>query len=223
MDLFVAPPKQKSASHSKKVQFCSKKRWKSIRHFRDYSDEEHAATWYSIEQLLEVVADCVFTCRMMMNGDLVLEDEGFCSRGLEYKTPSGSQFRKENKAKAQEVVMSEMEVQRKTGFPEPEYLALVYACATKENRRLAHIMALRDQEEVLCMQKKETPELARTPTNKLRAPSPASPVSDSDNSDSSLETGKNVFFLDKNLLDKNPKRLQESIYTWKRCPGKQAA
>jgi hypothetical protein len=159
-------------------------------------------------ELQTIVQDCITTCKMMLDGELVLEEEGFCTRGLEatIAASSASSYRKINKSRAIRVVLQECKTQKTMGVHEPEYLALLYSKVTKETRRTAHLMGLRDQE------------VARTihaplgPTSSLGGPTrdkkqsnhqgldPTSPVSDTE-STVSCSTGRSCtaccFSMDK--------------------------
>jgi hypothetical protein len=83
---------------------------------------------------------------MMVKEEVLLEEDGFCKRGLEYKTPKGFKFRKGNKVCAMQKVMEEQNFQKKMGMVDAEYLAEVYIDATKTHKHLALMMGLRDEE-----------------------------------------------------------------------------
>lgn len=178
-------------SNDKKVRFASMARFKRVRPYYHFTQEEHDATWYSESELGAVVQDCIATCKMMLDGDLVLEEEGYCTRGLEAKiaasSPSSS-FRKVNKSRAIRVVLQECKIQQTLGIHEPEYLAILYSKATRETQRLAHLMALRDQEVASQILAPIAPAcLLGGPTRDKKAsdhgsPDPISPVSDSESS-----------------------------------------
>jgi hypothetical protein len=178
------------------VQFSPNIKFRSIPRFSNYTRAEHEVTWYSTEQLQDSMSDCYVTCRKMMRGDPILEEEGFCSRGLEYKTSSGQKFRKSNKIRGWDVVMSECEIQRKMGVQEPEYLAMIYANETKDSRRLAYLMAVRDEEEARATRPDSSPMLTRKKKKQPLSLSISSPVSDSDNSDASLKVDNTLYVVD---------------------------
>lgn len=167
---------------------------KRIVPYYEYSDDEHDATWYSEDQLREVVSECVATCRMMTQGEPILEEEGLCSRGLEFKTPSGSRFKREAKARARQVVIEECETQKRTKIHDPEYLAMVYAVATKDTRHMACLMALRDEEDAISSS--SPPKLLRDKKIDLDPSSSEQPVSDSEMSDSSNLVASRYLFIE---------------------------
>jgi hypothetical protein len=178
------------------VQFSPTVKYRGIPRFCDYTGAEHDATWYSNEQLQDILVECYLTCQNMMLGYPVLEEDGFCSRGLEYKTTSGSKFRKSNKIRGWEVVMTECETQKKMGVQEPEYLSMVYSSEAKDCRRLAHLMGICDEEEARTNRSNASPMLR---LKKKKPPLPqyiTSPVSDSDNSDASLSVDNTVYIVD---------------------------
>lgn len=100
MDVFIPnETKPTGSSRSKSVRFFKEIKVKRVEPYYEYDDDEYDATWYSEEELHAVVVDCLLTCQKMAEGEPVLEEEGECIRGLEYKTPSGSRLGKKPKPK----------------------------------------------------------------------------------------------------------------------------
>jgi hypothetical protein len=122
-------------------------RYKTVQHSESYTKEELQATWYSEEDFKKIFSECVSTVRKMVHLRPILEEEGFTLRGLEYKTPKGAKFRRANKARSTHKVMEEHKLQKSLGMEDPEYLAEVCSEASKNSRRLAHVVALRDEQE----------------------------------------------------------------------------
>ena len=175
---------------NKKVHFAPLAKFKRVRPHYHYTKDEHDASWYSESELRAIVEDCIKTCKMMIDGELVLEEEGYCTRGLEGKVAalSAPSYRTINKARAIRVVVQERKTQESMGVHQPEYLATLYAKVTRETRRMAHLTALRDQEvasQIHAPMTSSSLASALTRDKKLsdhRVPEPTSPVSDSDSS-----------------------------------------
>jgi hypothetical protein len=118
-----------------------------VKHITDFTDAEFEDRWYSQTYLHFIKKECAKTVRMMVKEEVLLEEDGFCKRGLEYKTPKGAKFRKGNKVCAIQKVMEEQNLQKNMGMEDAEYLAEVYIDVTKTHKQLALMMGLRDEEE----------------------------------------------------------------------------
>jgi hypothetical protein len=190
-------------------------RYISVSHRDDYTPEEVEAIWCSEAELKIVFQECVTTVRKMVNREPVLLEEGLCSRGLEYKTPSGAKFRRGNKAKATQTVITEQRLQKSMGMEDPEYLAEVFREATKNSRHLAHLMALRDEEESRpLLQSKSSLMMLREKKQRRYSSPTSSPTCVADGCDESLTRGSNeyrckkiVYFVD-DCLNGEPSHAQ---------------
>lgn len=136
----------REGSHGKAVSFSPLIRYKQMKHINDYSDEEFFATWLVEDELRGILKQCAQTVKMMVRGEPVVEADGFCSRGLEYKTPVGSRGRKENKSKAMKAVLAEQQRQRAKGVWQPKRLSKIYREVSNHPRRTARLMAVKDEE-----------------------------------------------------------------------------
>jgi hypothetical protein len=142
--------KRKIARHSSQktfVTFNKRVSFKYIKHIDDYTDEDYFATWYVEEDLTEIFNDCVDNVRKMVNGIPLSETEGCCSRGLEYKTPTGSKARKENKLRGIHAVLEEQERQRELRIRNPELIAKLYYLAGADSRRACRFLAMQDEQD----------------------------------------------------------------------------
>jgi hypothetical protein len=137
----------KSKNGGKSVTFNRRVRFKNIRHIDDFSDREYFATWYVEEDLEAIFNHCVETVTKMVHGEVVLEEEGFSPRGLEYKTPTGSKERRQSKDRGLHIVLEEQESQRLSGIRDPERIAKLYREAGAHSRRACRLLALKDQAE----------------------------------------------------------------------------
>jgi hypothetical protein len=144
----IAPSSSLEEKKTKRsVKFHSRVRFKHIKHIDDYSDREYFATWYVEEDLQEVFDHCVETVRRMVNGNVLQDENGYCPRGLEYKTPTGAKTRKQNKSKGIRIVLDEQERQRSEGINDPVRLAKLYYESATDSRRAYRLLAMQDQEE----------------------------------------------------------------------------
>jgi hypothetical protein len=158
-DIMVAPCQKSS---KKSVSFFPTVRLRTVKHINDYTHVEFEETWYSQTDLDIVIEECLETVRMMAKEEVLLAEDGFCKRGLEYQTPKGAKFRKGNKVCAMQIVMEEQNLQRNMGIVDAEYLAELYIDATKNSERLALMRGLSDEEETRPLQ------LSKSSTHLLR-------------------------------------------------------
>ena len=146
-----------STSAPKSVHFAPLVKKKTIKHYKDFSDEEFFLTWLSSEELHDILQGCIKTVKMMVRGELILEDvDGLCVRGLEFKTPEGSRERKANKAKGLQAVLMEQAAQKAKGggggganassSTSALRLSMVYRDATRHVRRKARALAQNDEQ-----------------------------------------------------------------------------
>ena len=174
-DIAVAPREDCSR---KFVTFAPIIRFKTVKHINDYSEREIKATWYTEEDLEDVIAECITTVRKMVKKE-GFDERVFCERGLEYKTPSGAKFRKKNKVSSIQIVIDEQRLQKSMGMEDPEYLAEIYSDACKNSKRLAHLMAVRDAKDVgpLTETRSPTPMMMRKRAAKKNSSITSSPTS----------------------------------------------
>lgn len=88
------------------------------------------------------------TVRIMSTVQCFDESEEHCLRGLEYRTPMGSQKRQANKWIAIEAVLDEQLRQKVEGIADDEYLSQVYKQATPHCQLEALERGLADAESV---------------------------------------------------------------------------
>ena len=138
----IRHPSQKKTSI---VTFNKRVSFKYIKHIDEYTDEEYFATWYVEEDLKEIFNDCVDNVRKMVNGQTLDESKGYCSRGLEYKTPTGSKARKQNKLRGVTTVLEEQERQRELRIHNPELIAKLYYMAGADSRNAYRFLAMQDE------------------------------------------------------------------------------
>jgi hypothetical protein len=112
------------------------------------TQEEVESIWYQEDDTKIILAMAKVTVKMMMKGE-PCDDEDYCSRGLEGKTPAGSKRRQKNKMKVRKALLDEQDIQREEGVNDPEYLAQVSRKNSEDIIQQAHSQGLRDEQEAL--------------------------------------------------------------------------
>lgn len=102
--------------------------------------------WYNRDEFKDIRQECYETIKMMQEGELVDEEEGFSARGLEYKTQAAYKARQRNKLEIRQVVFEEQQFQQEVGMPDPEWLARVSREQSRSCVEGALEMARRDEE-----------------------------------------------------------------------------
>lgn len=143
--------KRKMTGHQKKsVSFNNNNQYHPSLCRDEYSDREFAESWYNLSEMKTIKEDCKRTAAMMRGASSV--GPHVCARGLEGRTFSGHQQKKQNKACAYMAVEDEIERQRKLGISDPQALAdeyMIYtrhcAAAARELGNVDHLEAVKAQ------------------------------------------------------------------------------
>jgi hypothetical protein len=106
-----------------------------MQHLKDTTDAEIAATWYDNIECEEIKKGMVATIRLMMAKKPIGSDH--CTRGLEFRTPTGAKLRKKNKLESLTAVWNEQVSQWKTGTSDAETISRVYMETSKHCREMA--------------------------------------------------------------------------------------
>ena len=114
-------------------------------HVKDFTADEVERTWYSHSEIKEIKHDCAETVRRMSEGSFSAEDENFCTRGLEYRTKTGSQSRQRNKFTSWDAVFLEQDRQWRKGIFDGETLSRAYSTCTAQSSWAAAVLARRDE------------------------------------------------------------------------------
>jgi hypothetical protein len=155
------------------ISFAPSIRFKPVKHIDDFTVEEIEDIWFTEYDLNVIRADCIATVRHMIYNKDPMDEETYCTRGLEFKTPAGAKFRKDNKQTAIQAVMAEQRLQKSTDLVDEECLSKVYRASAGKSRHISHLMALRDEHE---QQDKPTKEMKPTYFIPRKAPSRPNPV-----------------------------------------------
>jgi hypothetical protein len=138
---------QQEQQTKKKVTFARTAKVKKVRSRQHYSEEEHSAMWYSIDEYTAIKKRCVQTLRLMMSTPNFQDDINHTSRGLESRTKDAAKKRKEFKMYSRELVLEEQENQREAGVNSPGRLREAYLEASTTASQTAQYFAKRDEEE----------------------------------------------------------------------------
>ena len=128
------------------VSFAESHEVMEIVHVDDLSAEEIAALWFTKDDYRDMSAeDSLIINSMMLGKTPNFED---CTRGLEGRTPEGSDNKKSTTLDAINAVIDEQDRQRARGIFDPEALAKVYMEITAAPARAAHKQGIHDSENV---------------------------------------------------------------------------
>lgn len=138
---------QQEQQPKKKVSFARTAKVKKVRSRQHYTEEEHSAMWYNIDEYTAIKKGCVQTLRLMMSTPDFQDDVNHTSRGLESRTKDAAKKRKEFKMFSRELVLEEQENQREAGVNSPGRLREAYLEASTTASQSAQSFAKKDEEE----------------------------------------------------------------------------
>ena len=125
-EMEISRSKPKIVIANKSVQFYEVVAIRSTTHFNDMTDEEISSAWYSRKEMIAIKKAMSTEVKFMTLGKLVLMSEDHTARGLEFRTPEGSERRKANKLDSIHAVLDEQDLQHMHGTNDPEGLRRVY-------------------------------------------------------------------------------------------------
>ena len=109
----------------KKVSFFPRVRIQRVTNRKDLLKAQVKRVWYSRDEFTSIRKECFDTIKIMQEGGVVDESEGYCSLGLEYKTTKNYKERQRNKMEVRQCVFDEQQFQRENELPDPEWIARV--------------------------------------------------------------------------------------------------
>ncbi len=109
----------------KKVAFFPRVRIQRVTNRKDLLKAQIKRVWYSRDEFTSIRRECFDTIKVMQDGGVVDEKEGFCTLGLEYKTKKNYRDRQRNKMEVRQVVFDEQQFQQENELPDPEWIARV--------------------------------------------------------------------------------------------------
>ena len=131
-------------------------------HLNDFSKSEVRATWYSSQEIYGIKADCMETIRMMLEGPASRQEhakknnETFCPRGLEHRTPAGSKLRQQHKYAVWDAVLEAQDQQWEQHCFDVVALAQASLSCTYHCAKAARMSGLRDEQAVQTFDGKTT-------------------------------------------------------------------
>lgn len=140
----TSPPSRIGGS----VTFSKRVRVKKVRSHSHYTQQEKIDTWLAPKEYADIKIGCIRTLQLMSRDPGFVDCEEYSSRGLEVRTRSASQIRKQNKASALAAVLDEQENQQSEGVRHPERLGEAYRKIASVSQSVAQFMAMRHRETV---------------------------------------------------------------------------
>ena len=129
---------------------------RSIEHIDDKDEAEIRATWYRKEEYRKIRSSMADTVRKISSGKFSGDSDAHCARGLEFRTPYGSQLRKKNKLEALVAVLDEQDRQFDEGCLDEELLARAYMESSRTRLEEAQRRGELDEQEARWIHEGET-------------------------------------------------------------------
>lgn len=120
-------------------------------HINNYTDAEVQNTWYKKHDFSRIKTSFIYIVQKLSDGSWEGDTEHETARGLEYRTREGSTKRKVNKLNGLMVVLDEQESQWLQGTHDDEAIAAAYIAVSSKSLEAVHLLAIRDQKEVMEM------------------------------------------------------------------------
>lgn len=115
----------------------------------DYTDDEYFACWYSPDEYDDIEQEMIEDFKKLQGG-MLLDDDSYCSRGLEQYLEMNAILRKENTRKAIEAVLDEQDRQLQLEYYNEEAISEAYQNVAEPCALWASIVGHRDEQEVTC-------------------------------------------------------------------------
>eukprot|EP00545_Synedropsis_sp_CCMP1620_P006001 CAMPEP_0119013594 /NCGR_PEP_ID=MMETSP1176-20130426/8541_1 /TAXON_ID=265551 /ORGANISM="Synedropsis recta cf, Strain CCMP1620" /LENGTH=233 /DNA_ID=CAMNT_0006966697 /DNA_START=57 /DNA_END=758 /DNA_ORIENTATION=+ len=126
---------------------------RTIEHINDKDDEEVDNTWYKKADYQMMRTSFAVTVRKIVNSQYTGDCEQHCARGLEFRSPAGSQRRRMNKLNSLVAVLDEQNRQSAEDVENSEALAYIYIHSNRMCRHEASQRGELDAEEALRVHK----------------------------------------------------------------------
>jgi len=132
-----------TSRNKKSVRFLNVVRVKHIPGLQNFTESDINATYYGEAEYKTFRQDIRETVSRMSKG-MKIDEAGFCSRGMESRTPAGLQAKRKNKMAAYDAIADELEKQIKGGYRNDAAVALAYSKASFESRFSAYLVGISD-------------------------------------------------------------------------------
>ena len=133
---------------TKRVSFCPHVCVKRTLHINEFSGDEIQAVWYNERDFDQIRKDIRITVQGMLR-DQSMNDDHYCSRGLECRTHEGMKSRLRNRVAARCAVFREQNSQSKNGYYDVDKISAVYKTVTNHCVETAHVIGALDEQTVL--------------------------------------------------------------------------
>jgi hypothetical protein len=135
------PRKPRGAS---KVCFYPRVRIQRITNRKNLDKQQVQDVWYSRDEFTAIRKECFDTIKLMKQNEVLEEGEGYCVRGLEYKTPDAYRERQHNKAEIRTIVFEEQEYQFENGMNDISWIAKLSEDQSRSCVKAAIAVGLQD-------------------------------------------------------------------------------
>ena len=125
-----------------------------IKHIDDMSNEQVVNTWYGNNDFKENKKGLLQTVRMLMMthvDNTIIDNDEYCSRGLEYRTREGAAARRANKWNALDAVLNEQHRQRELGIRNEKLLCQIYISENCHCRLNALKLGIEDEKAAMAL------------------------------------------------------------------------
>lgn len=140
-----------------RVTFHSRVLIRLVLHKNDMERHERERYWLTIEEHSRIKADCHRTLRRMKENEestsssegegSIVDNNEFCSRGLECRTKEGRMRKTSNKESVWSAVFLQQKVQQQEGIDDPDFIAAVSVSKTRHCVATALETGIRDEQE----------------------------------------------------------------------------
>lgn len=139
-----AAPELRKPKGASKVRFYPRVRIQRVTNRKNLNKQEVRDVWYSRDEFKAIRKECYDTIKLMKQFEVLEEEEGYCVRGLEYKTPDAYKERQQNKAEIRTIVFEEQDYQFENGMSDFSWIAKLSEDQSHSCVKAAIAVALQD-------------------------------------------------------------------------------
>jgi hypothetical protein len=137
-------------SEKRQVTFFEKVAIRETIHLNEYTAGERRRSWYNKQELKEIKYQLKKTAVSMQAGQLKIDTDFDCTRGLEFRVGKKAIQRRKRILHAVMTVLSEQEDQRMLGILDPVTISLAYRPISRVSAAKAFNIARSDELEAYC-------------------------------------------------------------------------
>ena len=142
-----AAPEPRKPRGASKVSFYPRVRIQRVTNRKKLDKQQVQDVWYSRDEFTAIRKECFYTIKLMKVGEVLEEEEGFCVRGLEYKTPDAYRERQHNKTEIRTIVFEEQDYQFENGKNDICFIAKLSEEQSRSCVKASIAVALQDAKE----------------------------------------------------------------------------